>query len=381
LDLDKSQRSSFKYYEEDGYGGDKEDNIFPLELPMSRSSSIMSSKAQEGLSEYSQASEKVNGDLKQKLITPPMTLASKRSIISPVKVNNPANPLEAQQQPDERVRHFLLLEDLTANMANPCVLDLKMGTRQYGIEATKKKQMSQRQKCKNTTSQQLGVRVCGMQVWNAKTEQYLFEDKYAGRDIKPGREFQDALTRFLYDGTSYSSVTRHIPVLLDKISKLEKIIVKLPGYRFYASSLLMLYDGASSSTHGFSNTNAAQGGPPTTTEGEKNDNTNTTLPHSDIDIKLVDFANSVTGEKPLPPTAACPPKDPTGVDRGYILGLRTLRLYLQRIWQEIDEGSWVERGEGTAAGSLVMMNNQPDSWQGGASIQLWDTDDDGEVSV
>jgi len=70
-------------------------------------------------------------------------------------------------------------------------------------------------------------------------------------------------------------------------------------------------------------------------------------PYFDIKLKIVDFANCVTAEdRDLWSSRPCPPHYPDDVDRGYLRGLRTLRLYFQRIWDELYRQKHVERGEG-----------------------------------
>lgn len=322
-------RGELRYWEEPdeaGYKGDHEDSSEPapaVDVPPPP------------------PAQSFNGAPEPKDVEQSMALSSYASTVTSVatsptsefkRIPRPVNPKEAQVQRDSRVSYFLLLEDLTAGMKKPCIMDLKMGTRQYGVDATAKKQKSQQRKCAQTTSRELGVRVCGLQVWDAKLEEYVFRDKYYGRSLKAGSEFQEALTRFLYDGKDRSSILRHIPTVLQKLSKLEVIARRLRGYRFYAASLLVTYDGDQSDQDGY-DTAVDDSTTDFATDTEEASQVRKRKNKREIDFKIADFANSLTPQD-IAKDKSCPPQHPDEPDRGFLKGLRSLRRYFLKIQQD-----------------------------------------------
>jgi hypothetical protein len=159
----------------------------------------------------------------------------------------------------------LLLNDLTINFSKPCVMDLKMGTQTYEPDAPEEKCL--RESGKYRQQEQFGFRIVGMRVYDPKhadadTKGFRHFDKSYGRSLDTREALLDALRLFFSAGikpvdpaqaqtntngngdVAQEKVrTRAISNMLLELRPFRRFFDENKSLRFYASSLLIVYEG------------------------------------------------------------------------------------------------------------------------------------------
>ena len=132
---------------------------------------------------------------------------------------------------------MIVIQDITAGMTSPCLADLKVGKRHWDLQASQEKIQGLIEKAANSTTTSLGVRVI-----DVKTRQNgkvcAQHERKAGLKFSP-EEFSNVVHEFL-PGKRLSEFHEQIVKIRDAFNETMK---KFPGFRVYASSILIAYDG------------------------------------------------------------------------------------------------------------------------------------------
>lgn len=201
--------------------------------------------------------------------------------------------LEASGIRKEDSDSYLVLEDITAKYSKPCTIDVKMGKQSYEPDADKEKQKSEINKYPQ--QMEFGLRIVGMRVYDPSHKDacengFVFFTKHYGRSLREREKLKDAF--IIYFGVGNSE--RSLSCVISQLRVIEQWFLSNDSFCFYASSLLISYEGE---TDSYCAQNMAE-------------------------VKMIDFARV---------------RRQSGGDQGYLLGLKTLITLLEEILFELNQ--------------------------------------------
>jgi hypothetical protein len=140
---------------------------------------------------------------------------------------------------------YLVLEDISYSYSrdHPSIIDIKMGTQTYDPTASIEKIV--KETSKYIHQRQLGFRISGMKVFNHHTKQYLIKDKFFGRSLEPSTVMY-GLGLFFYNG--YTICKEIISDVIHQLNGLLMIMNEQVDYKFYCTSLLIVYNACPDKT-------------------------------------------------------------------------------------------------------------------------------------
>ncbi|KAK3610717.1 hypothetical protein CHS0354_028111 [Potamilus streckersoni] len=134
---------------------------------------------------------------------------------------------------------YLKLENIVYPFRKPCVVDIKMGKRTYDPEAGPAK--IAKEVTKFPYVEKFGFQFTGMQTYDPVEQKTKFYDKFFCRKLGEDELLKKGLGAFF----NLQQCLRRdaIQVLLEKLREIESWFASQTMFSFYASSLLLVYEG------------------------------------------------------------------------------------------------------------------------------------------
>lgn len=184
---------------------------------------------------------------------------------------------------------------------------------------------------------------CLFQVYQSSTGQFVCQNKYYGRELSVAG-FKDVLELFLTDGDTMR--LELLDPILNRLKNLYTVIEKQDSFRFYSSSLLIMYGGCENENSRHMNGEdtlehnenvSGQGTKSREQEGTSDTLTNTETDVDLVDVRMIDFAHSTH-------SGFQNDEKHRGVDQGYLFGLQNLIDIFEKIRQRYTTSGRTENG-------------------------------------
>ena len=136
---------------------------------------------------------------------------------------------------------FLMMENLLNNAKKPCIMDVKIGARTYGPDASEEKK-AQQDASYAGTKQPFGFSVPGLSVHvGDMKEEIITKGKEYGRTLNK-ENIHELLELFLDTKTSNKVSKELARIFIEKLKMILQLFNYQTTFHFFASSLLFVYD-------------------------------------------------------------------------------------------------------------------------------------------
>jgi len=144
---------------------------------------------------------------------------------------------------DGTMVEYLMMENLTKDFSKPCIMDVKIGTKTYGPDASDKK-MAQQDASYAGTKQPFGFSVPGLSVHvGEEKDTVIMKGKEYGRTLNIDN-IHELLEMYL-DINNQPEVAKELSkIFVEDLEKVLQLFQYQTTFHFFASSLLFVYDAA-----------------------------------------------------------------------------------------------------------------------------------------
>ena len=139
---------------------------------------------------------------------------------------------------EEDGQNFVIMEYLTEGMKKPCFMDIKIGTSSAGEDVSDEKRAKARDRDRNTTTAELGVRVVGMKYFDEEKNDYVKHSKDYGKALTK-ENVVPAMMAFFGTQTNREKV---LPSVVNVVEEIRTLMETQTVAKVYSSSILIAYD-------------------------------------------------------------------------------------------------------------------------------------------